>query len=138
MVKNNLDPTRCGRVQVFIPELGGNPDDQANWRTVSYASPFYGTTFGTDTAQNPDTPQTSGQSYGMWMVPPDIGCKVLVLFVYLLRFFKLFESANKHCLFILYVTSKYIIACTSIRQVLLVKSPLHTFLYGEVLHIETK
>ena len=34
VVKNNLDPTRCGRVQVFIPELGGNPDDQANWRTV--------------------------------------------------------------------------------------------------------
>jgi len=57
VVKNNLDPTRCGRVQVFIPELGGNPDEQTNWRTVSYASPFMGYTSTEINAD--DNPNTS-------------------------------------------------------------------------------
>jgi hypothetical protein len=85
VVKNNLDPTRCGRVQVFIPELGGNPDDQANWRTVSYASPFMGYTSTEITSTDiPDT--TNGfnhvsHTYGMWMVPPDVGVEVICIFV---------------------------------------------------------
>jgi hypothetical protein len=85
IVKNNLDPTRCGRVQVFIPEFGGNPDDQSNWRTVSYASPFMGHT-STEYNQN-DTPDTKNafgdvsHTYGMWMVPPDIEVEVIVLFI---------------------------------------------------------
>lgn len=85
IVKNNLDPTRCGRVQVFIPEFGGNPDDQANWRTVSYASPFMGYT-STEFNQNDTVDTTSAwnhvsHTYGMWMVPPDIGVEVIVLFI---------------------------------------------------------
>ena len=44
IVKNNLDPTRSGRLQVYIPDLGGPEDDPKNWRTVSYASPFSGYT----------------------------------------------------------------------------------------------
>jgi hypothetical protein len=85
VIKNNLDPTRCGRLQVFIPELGGNPDDQANWRTVSHASPFMGYTSTEITAADiPDI--TNGFShvshtYGMWMVPPDIGVEVICVFV---------------------------------------------------------
>jgi len=85
VVKNNLDPTRCGRVQVFIPELGGNPDEQSNWRTVSYASPFMGYT-STEVNQN-DNPNVSesftgvSHTYGMWMVPPDIGVEVIVIFI---------------------------------------------------------
>jgi hypothetical protein len=85
VVKNNLDPTRCGRVQVFIPELGGNPDDQANWRTVSYASPFMGyTSTEINSADIPDV--TNGfnhvsHTYGMWMVPPDVGVEVICIFV---------------------------------------------------------
>jgi hypothetical protein len=85
VIKNNLDPTRCGRLQVFIPELGGNPDDQANWRTVSHASPYMGYTSTELTAADiPDV--TNGFShvshtYGMWMVPPDIGVEVICVFV---------------------------------------------------------
>ena len=85
IVKNNLDPTRSGRVQVFIPEFGGNPEDQVNWRTVSYASPFMGHT-STEYNQN-DTPDTQSafdhvsHTYGMWMVPPDVGIEVIVLFI---------------------------------------------------------
>lgn len=85
IVKNNLDPTRSGRLQVYIPDLGGPPDEPNNWRTVSYASPFQGYTPVTkDSTTKPSTAnsfETVHHSYGMWMVPPDIGIQVIVLFV---------------------------------------------------------
>jgi hypothetical protein len=85
VVKNNLDPTRCGRVQVFIPELGGNPDDQANWRTLSYASPFMGYTStelkSTDAPDTKDAWTDVSHTYGMWMVPPDVGVEVICVFI---------------------------------------------------------
>lgn len=81
VVMNHVDGTRMGQLQVYIPELGGTIDDATNHIVVSYASPFYGTTYGTNRQSNPDTAATAGQSYGMWMVPPDLGCKVLVIFV---------------------------------------------------------
>lgn len=85
VVKNNLDPTRSGRVQVWIPDLGGDPDNQKNWRTVSYASPFMGyTTTKFNQSDHPnqaDKFNTVPHTYGMWMVPPDIGVEVIVLFI---------------------------------------------------------
>lgn len=85
IVKNNLDPTRTGRLQVWIPDLGGKEEDPKNWRTVSYASPFMGTTNprrGTTSSPNKDNKYGSTpNTYGMWMVPPDIGVEVICLFV---------------------------------------------------------
>jgi hypothetical protein len=85
IVKNNLDPTRSGRLQVFIPDLGGPPDDPNNWRTVSYASPFQGyttqTQSSTDRSSTDNKFRTVNHTYGMWMVPPDIGIEVIVLFI---------------------------------------------------------
>ena len=85
VIKNNLDPTRSGRLQVYIPDLGGPPDDPNNWRTVSYASPFQGYTPSTkNSTEKPSTANTFDtvhHTYGMWMVPPDIGVQVIVLFV---------------------------------------------------------
>lgn len=81
IVKNNADSIRSGRLQVWIPDLGGDENEPKNWRTVSYASPFMGTT---------NQPKTSGtanewtnvpHTYGMWMVPPDIGVEVICIFV---------------------------------------------------------
>lgn len=78
-VKNNLDPTRTGRLQVWIADLGGIEEDPKNWRTVSYASPFMGTT---DVgAVDKNTWDNTPHTYGMWMVPPDIGVSVLCIFV---------------------------------------------------------
>ena len=71
--------TRMGQLKVALIDTAGNRT--GGEATVSYASPFYGTTYGTGDQQLPDSPATSGQSYGMWMVPPDIGCKVLVMFI---------------------------------------------------------
>jgi hypothetical protein len=78
-VTGHVEGSRMGQLVVSIPELKGIVT--TNELTVTYASPFYGTTYGTDSQQLPDGPFTAGQSYGMWMVPPDIGAKVLVIFV---------------------------------------------------------
>jgi hypothetical protein len=80
VVKGNKDVQRMGRLQVWIPELGGNPNDEASWFIVSYASPFAGAT-------NPDLNKKDGKkmadtqtSYGWWAVPPDLENQVLVCF----------------------------------------------------------
>ena len=86
VVKNNIDPTRQGRLQVYIEQFGGtNPNDPGCWRTVSYCPPFYGAT--------PRPPAVAGktdsiggyedgnpQSYGIWFTPPDLGVSVMCFF----------------------------------------------------------
>ena len=82
IVKNNVDPTRTGRIQVYITDLGSDdPDNPAGWVTVSYMSPFYGfveptagTTGDGDFAANP-------ASYGVWNSPPDLGTSVICIFI---------------------------------------------------------
>lgn len=86
VVKNNVDPTRSGRLQVWIPDFGGSQTEGTNqnnpvfWRTVSYASPFFGTTY-IPQANDSNTFNNTNQTYGMWFVPPDIGNQVLCTFV---------------------------------------------------------
>jgi hypothetical protein len=82
LVKNNVDPTRSGRLQVYIELFGGNnPDDQSLWRTVNYCPPFYGATPAGAGAGTGKFEQGNPQSYGMWFTPPDIGVQVLCFFV---------------------------------------------------------
>lgn len=81
IVKRTVDSTRTGRIQVYIPELGGNnPESEANWFTVAYASPFGGATRNPSVNTSNQFGQTAN-SYGFWMIPPDIGNEVLVTFV---------------------------------------------------------
>lgn len=80
-IKNNLDPTRSGRLQVYIPDLSsGDEDNSDNWRTVAYASPFFGSTTQPDTNKQ-NAHKKVKHTYGMWSVPPDIGNLVLCIFV---------------------------------------------------------
>ena len=81
IVKNNLDPTRSGRLQIYIPDLGGDEKDQLSWRTVSYSSPFMGYTTNENIADTANTFESVSHSYGMWMIPPDIGVQVIALFI---------------------------------------------------------
>ena len=82
VVKDNIDPTRSGRLQVYISDFGApNPDDSSSWVTVGYMSPFYGRT-------TPSGPQTgfgdyvsNPHSYGMWNSPPDLGTTVICIFI---------------------------------------------------------
>jgi hypothetical protein len=89
IIKNNIDPTRAGRLQVFLPDGGAaNENDPSNWVTVSYVSPFRGQTKQrldldqyTDSNIDVTSPyENSFQSYGMWFTVPDLNCKVLCVF----------------------------------------------------------
>jgi len=88
VVKSTTDPTRAGRLQVFIDAFSdggpGAEDDPTKWTTVSYMQQFGGST----------PPQPAGgttgsygsytgneNSYGMWFTPPDVGITVLCVFV---------------------------------------------------------
>jgi hypothetical protein len=81
-VKNNIDPTRSGRIQVYLDIYGGDESDSATWRTVNYLSPFMGVT--NQNNQNFGTDETGDffnkQSYGMWWSAPDVGTNVLCFF----------------------------------------------------------
>lgn len=80
-IKNNLDPTRSGRLQVYIPDLAsGDEENSDNWRTVAYASPFFGSTTQPDTNKQ-NAHKKVKHTYGMWYVPPDVGNLVLCIFV---------------------------------------------------------
>jgi hypothetical protein len=81
-VTNNIDPTRQGRLQVYIEQFAGpNPEDPSLWRTVSYCPPFYGATPRGGSAGTGTYLNGNPQSYGMWFTPPDIGVNVLCFFV---------------------------------------------------------
>jgi hypothetical protein len=92
-VVNNVDPTRAGRLQVYIETFSGIvpkgqsvfDTDKSLWRTVRYMSPFYGSTppIGGSRGQvnNPGKfLQSNPHSYGMWFTPPDLGVQVLCFF----------------------------------------------------------
>jgi hypothetical protein len=88
IVTNNIDPTRAGRLQVWISQFGatnadGSPDltQQSTWRTVSYIPPFYGSTPHTGTSTGVGTFTGNQQSYGMWFTPPDLGTEVICFFI---------------------------------------------------------
>jgi len=80
IIKNNLDPLRKGRLQVYIPDFGGDETQSQNWITVNYASPFIGSTF-QDNQSTSSSIKTVNHTYGMWFVPPDLENQVLVSFV---------------------------------------------------------
>ena len=80
VVKDNLSPGRDGRLRVWIPDFGGDETNPQMWRKVSYASPYAGVTYQPSTSKN-NTFTGTQHSYGMWMVPPDIGNLVLCTFV---------------------------------------------------------
>ena len=82
VVKDNIDPTRSGRIRAFISELGGrDPDDEKSWTTLLYMSPFFGETVGTGGKDNYGSFKTNPISYGMWNSPPDIGTIVVCMFI---------------------------------------------------------
>lgn len=80
VIKNNIDPLRKGRLQIWIPDLGGAENESQNWVTVGYASPFIGSTLQDNKSTN-SSYQTVNHTYGMWFIPPDLGNQVLVTFV---------------------------------------------------------
>ena len=80
-VKGNIDPTRMGRLKVQIPSLTSTSDPSENQLiTCEYLAPFYGAKGGKYAKGAGIDYADSQHSYGMWMVPPDLETKVLVIF----------------------------------------------------------
>ena len=76
-----LDKTFMGSLRVKLLHAGaGNSDYKGQHLIVKYMSPFYGVTSEKYIKQNDDFDSTQ-KSYGMWMVPPDPGTTVIVLFM---------------------------------------------------------
>ena len=79
-VVNVKDLSRTGRMQVFVAALDGSRANTGSYITCKWSSPFAGTTdtdgVGTDVKDYVGTQK----SYGMWMVPPDVGNLVLIAF----------------------------------------------------------
>lgn len=86
LVVGHVEGSRSGELLVKIIDESGSLSNDINElkktaATAAYASPFFGKTYLTDAEALTPGPATSGQSYGMWFVPPDIGCKVLVMYI---------------------------------------------------------
>jgi len=80
-VTNVLDNNFMGVLQVKLLYAGsGNGDYSGQHLSVKYMSPFYGTT-GRKNVKDINDYANTQKSYGMWMVPPDVGTTVVVLFM---------------------------------------------------------
>lgn len=82
IVKDNIDPIRSGRIRVYIQDNNGfDPNDSKNWVTVRQLSTFYGKTDGSASANGYGAYGSNPISYGEWHSPPDIGTRVVCIFV---------------------------------------------------------
>ena len=82
IVKNNLDPTYMGVLTVDLVRrtaAGNRPEAFATDIPCKYMTPFYGIT--NRTSNQNEGYKNAAQSYGMWMVPPDIGTQVIVMLI---------------------------------------------------------
>lgn len=82
IIVSHLDPLYMGTLEVEILRYdggSGTPERSGQLVNVRYLSPFYGVTPAKGLTPN-DGYQYTQKSYGMWMVPPDVGTRVLVLF----------------------------------------------------------
>ena len=82
IVVNNFDTRYMGGLVVELlryTSSGGTPERTGQLLNVRYLSPFYGITPNAALTAN-DGYEHTQKSYGMWMVPPDVGTKVLVIF----------------------------------------------------------
>lgn len=82
IITNHLDPSYMGSLEVVLyKSSSGEVDVQSETFIVDYLPPFYGTTPLTAEGNNSADFQDVQKSYGWWAVPPDLGSKVLCLFI---------------------------------------------------------
>ena len=88
VVKDNIDPNRSGRIRVYSASYCGNdPDDSNSWIPVDYLSPWFGVASPNynlgDNATSPGYGEyvSNPHSYGWWASSPDIGTRVICIFI---------------------------------------------------------
>lgn len=79
-VVGHLDNTYNGKIQVELLRTSGNTISESQVQTVKMISPFFGVTSKDYLSEDPDFNGTQ-KSYGMWMIPPDVGSIVVVIFI---------------------------------------------------------
>ena len=81
-IVSHLDPTYMGTLQVeLLQEVGNDDSRESQLHQVKYISPFLGQTSSEYVTEDPDDYNNTQKSYGMWMVPPDPGNIVVVIFI---------------------------------------------------------
>lgn len=81
-ITNHLDPMYMGSLEVsLIKGLPNAVKEQSETYIVKYLSPFYGVTSIRFEGTNASDFNDVQKSYGMWMVPPDVGTIVMVIFL---------------------------------------------------------
>ena len=85
IVKDNIDPSRSGRIRVALQDGKGSvaPDQASGWVTVQHLTTFFGVVrpSGGEGSDDYGSYVNNSSSYGQWQAPPDIGTKVLCIFV---------------------------------------------------------
>jgi hypothetical protein len=80
-VVSHLDRTYSGYLQVeILQEAGNTRARQGQLHSVRYLSPFSGQT-GSDYLSESNDYNNTQKAYGFWMVPPDPGAIVVVIFI---------------------------------------------------------
>lgn len=81
-VVSHLDKSYMGTLEVQIyREVGNDSDADQQLQQARYLSPFYGVTDVDFVSDDEDNYNNTQKSYGMWMIPPDIGTTVMVIHV---------------------------------------------------------
>jgi len=81
-ITSHLDPIYMGRLEVsLIKNLPNRIKEQSETYIANYCSPFMGSTDIRFEGNNSSNFNDVQKSYGFWMVPPDVGTRVLVLFI---------------------------------------------------------
>jgi hypothetical protein len=81
-VISHLDPTYMGMLEVqLLHEVGNDEAREGQLHQVKYLSPFIGQTSIDYVNEDEDNYNNTQKSYGFWMIPPDVGNTVMVVFV---------------------------------------------------------
>ena len=81
-IVNHLDPTYMGSLQVtLLKSIPGVAQTETSNVIVKYCSPFFGATAQKYEGNNSSNFDDVQKAYGFWMVPPDIGSTVMVMFI---------------------------------------------------------
>ena len=79
-VISTKDISRTGRLEVYVAALAQDKNTKSGYFYAIWTSPFAGSTNPAKVGKDLQEPADAMKSYGMWMVPPDIGNFVLVAF----------------------------------------------------------
>ena len=80
-VVSHLDPTYMGILEVELLRDVGNTNSEGELHQVKMMTPFWGQTDVSHVGQDPNDYNNTQKSYGMWMIPPDPGSRVMVVFL---------------------------------------------------------